>query len=250
MAFADLTGIIPSQSNCIGICFPQYNKNIIGNCASQSDCNGICFPQYNKSVIGFINSISNATVIVNTAQVINLIGSIDSISNIAGEIDAVDGDESEALGNLMYTDAFNLMLNGGLNLSTDSLKVMLLTKNYIPDVSHTYSDIILYNAEAVGDGYVAGGQEVNHVTIQNGKLRADNLYWNNVTLTNIRWALLYADNGSPVNNKVVAVFDFGKSRSVVNSMFSVMWGIYGKSYGNILQIAQREIPKFQKFITA
>lgn len=175
---------------------------------------------------------------------------IESITNISGSINYVLGENFPLYGNVLYDSAADAILNGELDMRTANWKVLLLDSNYRPAADHDFETILLYGAEIIGQhGYTAGGVTLTGVIVDRGRLWANNVKWYDATFSNVRWALLYVDK-FPEKNLAVAVYDFGISRSVTSSVFSVLWGVTGGTYGRVLELGQKAIPESQKIITS
>lgn len=65
---------------------------------------------------------------------------------------------------ILYNSAKTALLNGGIDLLSDTLKVALVTASYVPDVdTHQYYDDV--TDEISGTGYTAGGKTLTGKTI-------------------------------------------------------------------------------------
>lgn len=94
---------------------------------------------------------------------------------------------------IVYNEAKYALTVGGLNLSTDTLKAMLVTVGYIPDPTHAFVDdgtLLAPNQfEVAGTGYIGGWGGTGRIEITNKlvlrdtdtfrvRLFGDNLLWN------------------------------------------------------------------------
>src|SRR4051794_9558821 len=103
------------------------------------------------------------------------------------------------MANLVYNSFKRDIMNGALDLDTDTIKVMLVTSGYTPNIdTHTKrSDV---TNEVVGTGYTAGGATLANkaVTADNtddeGVFDADDITWSSSTIT-ARGAVLYKSRG-------------------------------------------------------
>lgn len=59
------------------------------------------------------------------------------------------------MASIVYTNAVRLLLSGGLNLTSDTLKVMLVDSGYTPDKDHDFVSSASGD-ELSGTGYTAG----------------------------------------------------------------------------------------------
>src|SRR5689334_12884037 len=120
----------------------------------------------------------------------------------------------------MYGQALLRALNGGVNLTSDTIKVMLCTSSYVPDQdNHVYKDVSVTN-EVTGTGYTAGGATLASKTLNyTGATNiiafdAADTTWAASTIT-ARYAVIYDD--TPASNKpLLAYVDFGADQSSNN----------------------------------
>jgi len=113
----------------------------------------------------------------------------------------------------LYSSARKYVLDGTVNPASDTLKLMLVTSAYVPDISHeVLADVTGFTSpspevEAIAspdNGYIAGGQALTGQVASKtdspsqGKFDADNLTFASLTAT-FRYGILYAEKtvGSP-----------------------------------------------------
>lgn len=131
------------------------------------------------------------------------------------------------MASVFYNNYFEELGKGGVNYTSDSFKLALMTTSYTPDV-----DVDAFRAdltgEASGTNYTAGGQAVVNVTLtqDNTNDRAvvdfDTLVFTNVTLSNIDGAVLYKDTGNIATDLLICYIDFTEgSQDVVANDFTV-----------------------------
>lgn len=122
--------------------------------------------------------------------------------------------------------------NGAIDLDTDTIKVMLVTSTYTPDIdAHTKrSDI---TNEVSGTGYTAGGAALANkaVTADNtnnvGKFDADDTSWSTATIT-ARGAVLYKSRGGASSaDELICYVDFGSDITSTASTFLITWHVNG-----------------------
>lgn len=123
-------------------------------------------------------------------------------------------------------------MNGGIDLDTDTIKVMLLTSSYTPDQDNDeYIDDVSAN-EVSGDGYDAGGKalESKSVTQDNtdneGVFDAADLTWSSSTIT-ARYAVIYKDTETPGTSPIICVVDFGEDKVSSAGDFTIQWAAEG-----------------------
>lgn len=111
------------------------------------------------------------------------------------------------------------------DFDTDTVKVMLCTSAYVPDVdTHRYRSHI--TNEVSGTGYTAGGATLTgkvssydpatNIT----KLTAGNVSWPNSTIT-ARYAVFYIDTGTPATSPLLCYWDFGGDFASNNGAFDL-----------------------------
>lgn len=106
------------------------------------------------------------------------------------------------------------ILLGEHNLETDNLFIALYTALASLDENTT---VYTTDSEITGIGYVAGGQQLQNVTVSKQGFIAyvnfDNPVWNPASFT-ARGALIY---NASVGNKAIAVLDFGSDKKATNT---------------------------------
>lgn len=136
----------------------------------------------------------------------------------------------------MPTVAYNKLkaglLNGSINLTTDTLKVVLVTATYTPDIdTHEFYSAI--TNEIVGDGYTAGGAVLANKTIttdldnDRAIFDADDVTWDASVITNARAAVIYKDTGTPATSPLLCYCDFGENKSSSGGDFTIAWAATG-----------------------
>jgi hypothetical protein len=123
------------------------------------------------------------------------------------------------------------IMNGGIDLDTDTIKVALVTSAYTPnqDTHDNFDDV---TNEVSGTGYTAGGQALANkaVTADNtdneGVFDADDVTWGSSTIT-ARGAVVYKDTGTPSTSKLICYIDFGSDKVSSNGNFTIAWNAEG-----------------------
>jgi hypothetical protein len=136
------------------------------------------------------------------------------------------------MASVIYNSFKRDIMNGALDLDTDTIKVMLVTSSYTADQdAHTKrSDI---TNEASGTGYSAGGSALANkaVTADNtdneGVFDADDLTWASSTIT-ARGAVLYKSRGGASSaDELLCYIDFAADKSSSNGNFTLQWDAEG-----------------------
>lgn len=131
-----------------------------------------------------------------------------------------------------YGPAVLALGTGGFNFSSDTLKCMLVGTGYTPDVdAHDFRNDV--SSEVSGTGYTAGGATLSGVTwtydTANNRavLAASPLTWSTVTLTSVRYAVVYKSTGSSSTDRLLCYIDFGASQSPTGVDFTLDWSAGG-----------------------
>jgi len=136
------------------------------------------------------------------------------------------------MADVIYNSFKRDIMNGSIDLDTDTINVMLVTSTYTPDQdAHTKrSDI---TNEVSGTGYSAGGAALagKAVTVDNtdneGVFDANDLTWSTSTIT-ARGAVLYkARGGASSADELICYIDFGSDKSSTAGNFTLQWAAEG-----------------------
>lgn len=137
------------------------------------------------------------------------------------------------MANVVYNVIKSAMINGDVNLGTDTLKIILVSAAYAPniDTHEDYADIT--NELVTGGGYTAGGQTLTGVTVltdlanDRAALDANDVTWPTSTITNARGAVIYKDTGTPATSKLIGYIDFVTDKSSSGGDFTIAWDATG-----------------------
>jgi hypothetical protein len=136
------------------------------------------------------------------------------------------------MADVIYNSFKRDIMNGALDLDTDTIKVMLVTSSYTPDQdAHTKrSDI---TNEVSGTGYSSGGAALANkaVTADNtdneGVFDADDLTWSSSTIT-ARGAVLYKSRGGASSaDELLCYIDFTADKASSAGNFTLQWNSEG-----------------------
>ena len=124
------------------------------------------------------------------------------------------------------------LMNGGIDLDTDTIKVMLLDSNHSNNAdTQEFIDDVSAN-EVSGTGYTAGGATLANkaVTQDNtddeGVFDADDVSWAASSIT-ARYAVIYKDTGTPATSPIIAIIDFGEDKVSTSGAFTINWDAEG-----------------------
>jgi hypothetical protein len=123
------------------------------------------------------------------------------------------------------------MMDGSIDLDTDTIKVALVTSSYTPDQdAHVFFSSV--TNEVSGTGYTAGGATLANkaVTQDNtdneGVFDADDVSWTSSTIT-ARGAVVYKSTGTASTSPLICYIDFGADKVSTNGTFSIQWNTEG-----------------------
>lgn len=127
------------------------------------------------------------------------------------------------MANLIYNAAKTALINGGVDLDTDTLKLALVTGTYTPDAAHDFfSDI---TNEVTATGYTAGGATLANKSVAldstTAKFDADDVVWTITDTLTARGAVLYKSTGTASTSPLLAYYDFGADKVTENGDFTV-----------------------------
>ncbi len=124
------------------------------------------------------------------------------------------------------------IMNGGIDLDGDTIKVMLLDDTHTQDQdAHEFIDDVSAN-EVSGTGYTAGGAAIGSKTVSQDNTDNEGVFdgadvtWSGSTIT-ARYAAIYKDTGTPSTSPLIAILDFGENKSSSNGNFTIQWNAEG-----------------------
>lgn len=123
------------------------------------------------------------------------------------------------------------IMNGGIDLDTDTIKVALVTSTYTvdQDAHDNFDDI---TNEVSGTGYTAGGATLASVTVtvdntdNEGVFDAADVTWSTSTIT-ARGAVVYKSTGVASTSKLICFLDFSTDKTSTAGDFVIQWGAEG-----------------------
>ena len=134
------------------------------------------------------------------------------------------------MANLIYNKFKQNIMADVVNLTTDTIKCMLVTSAYTPAITNLFKSDV--TNEVTGTNYTAGGNalttKVTSVDNVNnwGAFTADNVTYSNSTVT-ARGAVLYKDTGVASTSPLIGYIDFVTDKSSSASDFVIQWNTAG-----------------------
>jgi len=135
------------------------------------------------------------------------------------------------MADMVFNNFKKNIMNGNIDLDTDTIKVMLVTLSYSPN-QDTHEFMSSVTNEVTGTGYTAGGQALasKAVTVDTtddeGVFDAADITWSTSTIT-ARAAVLYKDTGASTTSPLICYFDFGSDKSSSAGNFTISWNSEG-----------------------
>jgi len=135
------------------------------------------------------------------------------------------------MADIIFNNFKKLIMNGSIDLDTDTIKVALVTSAYTPDQdTHDFFDDV--TNEVTGTGYTAGGASLANkaVTADNtdneGVFDADDVTWSTSTIT-ARAAVLYKSTGTASTSALICYIDFTSDKVSTAGNFTISWNSEG-----------------------
>ena len=119
-----------------------------------------------------------------------------------------------------------------INLATDTIKLMLVTSSYTPDVdADVFIDDVSANEVGASGTYSAGGVTLTVTgstddTDNEGVFDATDVSFTSATIT-ARYAVIYKDTGTPGTSPIIAVIDFGSNQTSTAGTFAITFASEG-----------------------
>lgn len=135
------------------------------------------------------------------------------------------------MADLIYNYFKTHIMDGGIDLDTDTIKVALVTSTYTPNAD-THEDFADVTNEITGTGYTAGGAALASKTVSidttddEGVFDAADVTWTSSTLT-ARGAVIYKDTGTAATSLLICYLDFGSDQSSSAGDFTIQWNSEG-----------------------
>lgn len=135
------------------------------------------------------------------------------------------------MANVVYNSLKRDLMLGAIDLADDTIKLMLVTSAYTPnvDTNQTRSDV---TNEVTGAGYTAGGATLSgkSVTIdeENNEavFDADNVVFSAATIT-ARAAVIYQSIGTADQDRLICYLDFGSNITSTGGDFIISFSTNG-----------------------
>jgi len=114
---------------------------------------------------------------------------------------------------------------GTIDVTSDTLKVALVSSSYTPSAAHNFFDDIT-NELATTGGYTAGGATITSPTVTSGVFDAADTSWSSATFT-ARYGIVYKSTGTPGTSPLMFYIDFDANQSPSSQTFTITWNASG-----------------------
>ena len=136
------------------------------------------------------------------------------------------------MANVVYNGFKAKIMDGSIDLDTDTIKVALVTSSYTPDIDahHNYADIT--STEVTGTGYTSEGATLatpavtTDDTDDEGVFDAVDVTWTGSTIT-ARGAVVYKSVATATQSWLICYFDFTTDKSSSAGDFKIQWNSEG-----------------------
>ena len=133
------------------------------------------------------------------------------------------------MANLIYTSAKVNLINGTIDLDTDTIKVALVTSTYVASAAHDFFDDITNEVSATG--YTAGGATLSTPSVvadgTSAKFDAADTVWSITGTVTARGAVVYKDTGTAATRPLLFYYDFGTDETAEDGDFTIQWSANG-----------------------
>lgn len=126
----------------------------------------------------------------------------------------------------------SVQISTAVDLSSDTVKLMLLTSSHTPDVdAEVFIDDVSANEVAASGTYSAGGVTLTKSsstddTDNEGVFDATDVSITSATIT-ARYGIVYKDTGTPGTSPIICGIDFGSDYSSSNGTFAITFNSEG-----------------------
>jgi hypothetical protein len=131
-----------------------------------------------------------------------------------------------------YNNATKDILDGTIDLDSDTIKVSLHASTYTPAVTHDFFDDL--TNEVTGSNYTAGGATlgstaVTTVTVNDAMYDAADTTWSAHAsgFSTARYAVIYKSTGTDSTSPLIGYIDFTTDQDNVNNDLTIKWNASG-----------------------
>lgn len=136
------------------------------------------------------------------------------------------------MASLVYNNAKELLLNAGINLTSDTIKLALLTSSYTPnaDTDDFFDDVSTYEVANSGT-YSAGGATLTVTVSQDNTddeavFDATDISFTSATIT-ARYGVIYKSTGVAGTSPLICLIDFGSNQISTGGTWALSFAAEG-----------------------
>lgn len=136
------------------------------------------------------------------------------------------------MASLVYNSFKKKIMDGSIDLDTDTIKIALVTSSYTPSADNDdFWDDVSANEVAASGTYSAGGATLTVTISQDntddeGVFDATDVSWTTATIT-ARYAVIYKSTGVAGTSPLVCLIDFGGNQTSSGGTFAITFAAEG-----------------------
>lgn len=136
------------------------------------------------------------------------------------------------MASLVYNSFKKKIMDGSIDLDTDTIKIALVTSSYTPSADNDdFWDDVSANEVANSGTYAAGGATLTVTVSQDntddeGVFDATDVSWTSATIT-ARYAVIYKSSGVSSTSPLICLIDFGSNQSSSAGTFAITFAAEG-----------------------
>jgi hypothetical protein len=135
------------------------------------------------------------------------------------------------MSDVIYNSFKAKIMDGSIDLDTDTIKVALVTSTYTPNAdTHDFFDDV--TNEVTGTGYTAGGATLGSKTVtvdttdDEGVFDGADVTWTSSTIT-AHGAVIYKSTGTASTSALIVYLDFGSDKASSAGDFTIAFNAEG-----------------------
>ena len=136
------------------------------------------------------------------------------------------------MASLVYNSFKKKIMDGSIDLDTDTIKIALVTSSYTPSADNDdFWDDVSANEVGASGTYSAGGATLTVTISQDntddeGVFDATDVSWTSATIT-ARYAVIYKSTGVNSTSPLICLIDFGGNQSSSAGTFTITFAAEG-----------------------
>lgn len=136
------------------------------------------------------------------------------------------------MASLVYNSFKKKIMDGSIDLDTDTIKIALVTSSYTPSADNDdFWDDVSANEVGASGTYSAGGATLTVSLSQDntddeGVFDATDVSWTTATIT-ARYAVIYKSTGVSTTSPLICCIDFGSNQTSSGGTFAITFAAEG-----------------------